>query len=126
MVGVCPLNFLGTKIGGHQHHGLNRHGVHKKGREVTFQTQILFVLQEALTNIYKHANAQTISIVIEQEDAFEMSVQDDGCGFDASVLEQDGHIGLKIMQERAKQIGAQLQITSSAEQGTTLELTYPI
>ena len=53
-------------------------------------------------------------------------VQDDGVGFDAAGVGTDEtHVGLRIMQERAQRIGAQLRVSSSAGGGCTVVLDLP-
>lgn len=91
------------------------------------QLQILFILQEALSNIRKHANARNVQISVNNSDDFVLSIQDDGDGFNtnSAKLKTDGHIGLKIMEERAAQLGARLEIISKSAQGTTIRLILP-
>lgn len=76
------------------------------------------IAQEALNNAIKHANATTISIVLERKaDAIRLSVVDDGNGFDTSSISATHH-GLKIMAERSAEIGAWLTIKSEPSNGT--------
>jgi nitrate/nitrite-specific signal transduction histidine kinase len=58
---------------------------------------------------------------------FRLSVRDDGCGIDPSILEagRDGHFGLSGMRERADRMGARLHVYSSPSAGTEIELTVP-
>jgi two-component system nitrate/nitrite sensor histidine kinase NarX len=85
--------------------------------------QLLFIVQEALSNIRKHAKAKTVKIVLNNAQDFELSVQDDGCGFErsASSVEPEQHVGLTIMQERATRLGAELTVSSNAS-GTCVRL----
>lgn len=87
------------------------------------QLQLLFIVQEALSNIRKHANAKAVKIVVTNAQDFELSVQDDGCGFDlsASSFESEQHVGLTIMKERATRLGAHLAVASDAT-GTCVTL----
>ena len=87
------------------------------------QLQLLFIVQEALSNIRKHAKAKTVTIVLNNAQDFELSVQDDGCGFEcsASSVEPEQHVGLTIMQERATRLGAELTVSSDAS-GTCVRL----
>lgn len=91
------------------------------------QLQILFILQEALSNIRKHANARNVQISLNNSDDFILSIQDDGDGFNinAAKIQSESHIGLKIMRERAAQLGARLEIISKSGQGTTIRLILP-
>lgn len=81
------------------------------------------ICQEALTNILKHALASGISVKIEQTgDHLFLRIQDNGRGIVTDKLENPFSMGLLGMRERAKIIGARLQIVSS-EDGTKIEVT---
>jgi signal transduction histidine kinase len=83
---------------------------------------ILRILQEAFTNIIKHARASTITVTTGFDAAHvHMSVADDGGGFRG---EREGR-GLSSMRRRAQQLGAQLEINSSPS-GTVLSLRIPV
>ncbi|MDC7709929.1 type IV pili methyl-accepting chemotaxis transducer N-terminal domain-containing protein [Vogesella indigofera] len=91
------------------------------------QLQVIFILQEALSNVRKHAQAHRVDIDIDNHDDFVMRISDDGCGFDAAVLaaRQARHVGMSIMQERASRINARIQIENRDGGGTTVTLTLP-
>lgn len=91
------------------------------------ELQVLFIVQEALSNIRKHAHSKHVRINLKNDRDFELSVSDDGCGFgsDQTTTESEHHIGLKIMKERAAQLHATLTVTSSNNQGTTVSLNIP-
>ncbi len=88
------------------------------------QLQILFILQEALSNVRKHAQASEVQIRVENHRDFSMTVQDDGSGFDPVTVAQkgEGHVGLRIMRERAERLAAQFSIQSDLHKGTTIAL----
>lgn len=88
------------------------------------QLQVLFILQEALSNVRKHAQASEVKVKVDNERDFAMTVHDDGAGFDMTTVAQkgDGHVGLRIMHERAERLAAQFNIHSSVDQGTTISL----
>ncbi len=90
------------------------------------QNQVLHVVQEALSNVRKHAGAQQVWVEVQQSPQWRVEVRDDGCGFAAEpqVLDQT-HVGLKIMQERAAKIGATVLIDSVPGAGTCVVLTLP-
>lgn len=70
------------------------------------------IVQEALNNITKHAGASRVSVSLAEEDGWlVLVVADDGKGFDPAGVPPT-HLGLGIMQERAQQIGAELEIES--------------
>ena len=90
------------------------------------QLQMIFILQESLSNIRKHARATHVKFrLVKQDERFTMTIQDNGQGFDTeNIGEPSGsHVGLHIMQERAKRIRAVLKIYSQPQQGTTVSLT---
>nr|WP_315595423.1 type IV pili methyl-accepting chemotaxis transducer N-terminal domain-containing protein [uncultured Cupriavidus sp.] len=91
------------------------------------QLQVLFILQEALSNVRKHAMAEHVSITLQHGRVFRLVVQDDGDGFDADRLEipDTSHVGLHIMRERAARLGAELAIDTRPGLGVRIELTLP-
>jgi two-component system sensor histidine kinase DegS len=89
------------------------------------------IIQESLNNIRKHAQANTVQIQmdLEQVDKINLTIQDDGAGFDITSLEQmfrEGHVGLKQMRERVQSINGLLSIQSEAGQGTRVEVALPL
>lgn len=91
------------------------------------QLQMIFILQESLSNIRKHAQAKHVKLEITNEQDFTMSICDNGTGFDTNRLKNlsGEHVGLGIMHERARRIQAALDIQSQPEQGTCITLTLP-
>lgn len=90
------------------------------------QLQMIFILQESLSNIRKHARATHVKFTLSEHGGrFTMTIQDNGQGFDTEKIGEPtgSHVGLHIMQERAKRIRAVLEIRSQAQQGTTVSLT---
>jgi PAS domain S-box-containing protein len=92
------------------------------------QQQLLYLFQEALNNVTKHAGAQQVDICLSwTEDTLTAALADDGCGFDVGDMEAaPGHYGLRIMQERAEEITGQLTINSRPGHGTQLLLQLPL
>lgn len=88
---------------------------------------ILRILQEALSNARKHAEAGKIKLRIELcEDGIEFSVDDDGLGFDREEHQREiNSHGLNIMEERAREIGAQLWIDSRKGMGCRVVVLVP-
>lgn len=89
------------------------------------------IVQEALTNVKKHAEAHNTWLqVIRQDDRLMINIRDDGKGFEASRLEvleaQEGHLGLLNMRERAEMVGGELAIRSQLGWGTRLTLIIPL
>lgn len=90
------------------------------------QHQVLYIFQEGLSNIVKHANAQRVKLnLIWTEEMLTISLSDDGCGFKTNTARADGHFGLAIMQERAEEINGFLSIASNPHTGTELTLRLP-
>ena len=83
------------------------------------------ICQEALNNVAKHAKASVVEINLKHEDAsIELSIRDDGRGFDLEQPAATGHYGLSMMRERAEAAGIQLSITSQPGQGVELTLRW--
>jgi two-component system nitrate/nitrite sensor histidine kinase NarX len=91
------------------------------------QVQLLHVVQEALSNIRKHAQAQQVWVTLDPRPELSVTVRDDGRGFDSAARHQeagdDGHVGLRIMRERAASIGAEVDIASTPGRGTQVRIT---
>lgn len=89
------------------------------------QLQVIFILQEALSNIRKHAQAKNVLITIDSRmDRFIMRISDDGAGFDAEQIKakQDSHVGIGIMRERAARANGEINIVSNEGKGTDIVL----
>jgi two-component system nitrate/nitrite sensor histidine kinase NarX len=90
------------------------------------QVQLLHVVQEALSNVRKHAGARGVKLVVEQQPQFSIEVQDDGRGFDTEGEgPDDSHVGLRIMRERAERVGAVVDIQSQPGSGTRVRVALP-
>ncbi|HZW04302.1 MAG TPA: sensor histidine kinase, partial [Anaerolineaceae bacterium] len=91
------------------------------------ETAVFRIVQEALNNSLKHAQAQKLQIRLDYQPGFlVLSVQDDGCGFDLSEPFDPRHYGIIGMRERALSVGAQLEIRSAPGVGTRLVLHVPV
>jgi len=93
------------------------------------------IAQEALSNVYKHARAQHISLTLSiEEDELCLYIQDDGCGFNPDEVTQfsssgglnGGHFGLTGMSERVKLLGGTLCISSEPGAGTCIAACVPL
>ncbi len=107
--------------------------VNIKGKSVRLPGQvevsIYRLLQEALQNVYSHASAHRVRITIcFTEHDLELSVCDDGIGFDLNTVEQinSRHFGLITMRERAKSLNGRLSIRTQPGQGTSITLSVPL
>ncbi len=89
--------------------------------------QITFIVQEALSNVRKHAKASHVFVNVDNRKDFRASVQDDGVGIDQELAakRKARHVGLSIMEERAKKVGAEFSIDSEPGKGTTVSVILP-
>ena len=80
-------------------------------------------VQEALTNVRKHAHASRVDVRLDyaDPDGVRLTVQDNGVG----TAEADGGFGLLGLRERAQLLGGTLQVTTAAGRGLLLELEVP-
>ncbi len=88
------------------------------------QIQVLHIVQEALSNVRKHAHASQVWLDVQQQPNWRFEVRDDGIGFehDSAALDQT-HVGMRIMHERAERIGAKLEAISAAGRGCCVVLS---
>jgi two-component system nitrate/nitrite sensor histidine kinase NarX len=89
------------------------------------EIQLLRVVQEALTNVRKHAGARVATVSLNAEDGVVvLEVKDDGSGFDPGRLEEalDHGFGLASMRERVEQIGGTLAVHTAPGEGTRVEV----
>lgn len=92
------------------------------------ETQLMRIVQEALANVRKHARARRVEIVFEcQSRQIQITVQDDGCGFEPALLAvPDARgFGTRAMRERAETIGGTAAIQSAPGQGTRVIVRVP-
>ena len=90
------------------------------------EVHLLHIIQESLTNIRKHSDANNVRILMRctKEKPFHVLIEDDGMGIGQDLTESKPgeHVGLTIMKERAQRIGAKLSIESDPGEGTRIEL----
>lgn len=95
------------------------------------ELQILRLVQEALTNVRKHAKASKVEVRFEADGNWaEISIGDNGQGFDSTAYqsqeEDSKHIGLKVMRERVESLSGNMSISSSRYQGTNVSFRIPV
>ena len=88
---------------------------------------LLRIAQEAIANAFKHSGGRVVDVALESTvDEVRLIVRDDGRGFaERADVETNGHYGLLGMRERARQIGAQLNVQSNSGRGTTIRVVLP-
>lgn len=85
------------------------------------------ILQEALTNVMRHAQAQTVSLRLEQQEGvLSLSISDDGRGFSIQQGRQGLSFGLVGMRERAQMLGGTLVLDSQPGEGTSIRVSVPL
>ncbi|MGH3020624.1 MAG: GAF domain-containing protein [Gaiellaceae bacterium] len=90
------------------------------------ETALYRIVQEALTNIVKHAEASRVSILLTRKDGSALAVvEDDGLGFDPGAARDEG-LGLVGMRERVALVGGRLRIESAMGAGATLVAEVPL
>jgi len=94
--------------------------------EEDIEITIYRVIQEALTNIDRHAGNCSVNIRIRQQgDMARMEIRDDGCGFDTKRDVRADGIGLCNMRERVELLGGEFEIQSEPGEGTLLKASLP-
>lgn len=101
------------------------------GRDRTISSEsaltLFRVLQESLANVVRHAQATEAKVTLTFADGrCELSVQDDGQGFDATAPSRPGHYGLLNMHERAQRVGGTAKVESRPGEGTRVSITVPL
>ena len=92
------------------------------------EVQILRIVQEALINTRKHAQATTVSVIISQRnEELQVEVSDDGRGFNPLAIKREEwpHLGLQTMQERAEAVGGTFEVESTPGKGTKVRVSIP-
>ncbi|MBQ6137295.1 MAG: sensor histidine kinase, partial [Kiritimatiellae bacterium] len=88
---------------------------------------LLLVLQEAIGNAIRHGGARHVDVLVAfGADGLELSVSDDGCGFDASSAGAEGHYGMESMRRRTTELGGAMKVESSPGGGTRLSFSIPL
>lgn len=92
------------------------------------EIQLFRIVQEALANVRKHARAGRAWVRLRCQDSWaHVTIEDDGRGFDQTILTSPGHraFGLQTMRERAEAVGGRLEIDSEPGRGTRIVATLP-
>ncbi|MFZ9038645.1 MAG: histidine kinase [Gammaproteobacteria bacterium] len=91
------------------------------------ELNVLRIVQECLANIRKHSQAEVVRVLLIYRDGYNiLIIEDDGIGFDESSIVSEGgrHLGLNILRDRAREIGAEIDIESEPGDGTRIHLQF--
>jgi len=89
------------------------------------QAELLRIVQEALNNVRKHADATVVRVDADRDgDGLRVRVSDNGRGFDPAAAQRSGY-GLRSMAERAEGVGATLRVEARPQDGTRVEVLLP-
>jgi len=104
------------------------HGLSDMRLSPAIETALYRIVQEALTNIGRHAQAHTVSVLLEHRDGKVVAVvEDDGVGFDPGAADSAGRrLGLFGMQERAALLSGKFTLESAPARGTSLFVEVPL
>jgi PAS domain S-box-containing protein len=90
------------------------------------ETSLFRIVQEAITNVMRHARASNVGILLERaEGSVKVFVEDNGIGFSPEQTEQEGRLGLVGIRERAEMLGGRLTIESVPGAGTSIIVEVP-
>jgi len=93
---------------------------------IPIEAELLLICREAIVNAARHANAKLVTVSLSESNGLVcMQVQDDGQGFDLTTLSSQGMRGLKLMRQRIKRMGGDLEINTQPGEGTTIQATVP-
>jgi len=91
------------------------------------ETALFRVIQEALANVARHAQARRVEIAMTRDQReVTLCIADDGRGFDPAATRPGMHLGLWSMRERVEQLGGQFEIKSAPGEGTTVKAVIPL
>jgi len=96
------------------------------------EMELIRICQEALANIKRHSGARHVHVILKKNtNNVEMSISDDGQGFDAidyyrKGQTNKGHHGLFVMKERAQSVDGKLQVLSMPQRGTEIKVEIPL
>jgi signal transduction histidine kinase len=101
-------------------------GLDEKRLPPTVEINLYRIVQEALTNVIRHAQATHVGVLLKRRhDQMVIIVEDNGIGFEPEKVVQSGRLGLLGMHERAEMLGGALTVESTVGTGTTIFVEVP-
>jgi two-component system nitrate/nitrite sensor histidine kinase NarX len=97
--------------------------------DASVEIQLVRIVQEALSNVRKHAGASHVQVVVEADDeSVGVEIVDNGHGFDPLLPDRTGwpRLGLQTMRERAQAIGGGFEVVSAPGKGTRIAVHVPV
>jgi signal transduction histidine kinase len=94
---------------------------------LVIETELYRIAQEALTNVVKHSQADSVNVTLYySKDCFKMKVQDNGIGFDPEKADEEGGMGLRGIKQRVQRMNGKLHVESTQQKGTIIVVTVRI
>jgi len=94
--------------------------------EPYIEVMIFRAIQELLNNAIRHSHASSIKVHLDMGDTnVKVIVEDNGKGFEVNLLEERGHMGIKVIKERAEKLGGYLDVASEPKSGTRVTFQIP-
>lgn len=91
------------------------------------QQAIFYAFREILSNVKKHSKASRVIVLVTWNDcSLDISVADNGIGFDPYMVNKEEHFGLEILQERINGLQGTLAMNSSVDSGTMVSISIPV
>jgi len=93
----------------------------------TYEVTLLRIAQSALANVRRHSDARTAHVGLRfSSDSVQLTVVDDGQGFEMASLEKTSGYGLRAMRQRVAELGGRLEVVSAPAAGTELTVSLPL
>ena len=101
--------------------------IKNSGREIDFDTNIFRIVEECLMNIAQHSGATFIKIKLHHKNkGIELSVEDNGKGFEYSKIDTADQHGLLEIRERVNNFSGTIKIKSAIGKGTKISIAFPL
>lgn len=106
---------------------LKHYNLLEKRFSSSIETAVFRIIQEALTNIARHAKTDSVNIELHlEEQVIKLEISDQGQGFNLDEVDVTAHMGLTSMRERAYAVGGLLEIDTAPGEGTRIQVAIPL